>query len=268
MQISTTCPNCGADLTLSAPVEEIRSALPEADAMPPEELKQIETLARCFAHDFSENGDARVVLWVGKEYPPDFVVAERFYEYTFVVEKLREYDIVGKNILDVGSGSSILPGILVAYGNRVTCLDVQKIHVVWPDLTVLEADLLTSDLPRDFDLVVCISTVEHFGLGRWGDKLDVDGDFKGMAKLRSCLKPRGKLILTHPVGQPTVLFPAHRVYDKSRFSKLSSGFRSLETRFFRVDQEINAYRPCNEIEVYSETNVTGYAIACHLLEKI
>jgi len=54
--------------------------------------------------------------------------------------------------------------------------------------------------------------VEHVGLGRYGDPLDPEGDLKAMAELRRVLEPGGNLLFVVPVGQPRVMFNAHRIY--------------------------------------------------------
>ncbi|MFC1937100.1 DUF268 domain-containing protein, partial [Chloroflexota bacterium] len=111
------------------------------------------------------------------------------------------------------------------------------------------------------------STIEHFGLGRYGDKEDVDGDIKGMNTLRKYLKPRGLMVLTVPFGRATVAFPAHRVYNESRFSRLTSGFRILDKKFFGPIDRPNVFRPCSEEEAYSVDTEGSPAVVYCLLEK-
>lgn len=59
----------------------------------------------------------------------------------------------------------------------------------------------------------CMHTVEHIGLGRYGDPLDAQGDLKAIAELKRVLKPGGHLFFVTPVGQPVIQFNAHRVYS-------------------------------------------------------
>lgn len=59
----------------------------------------------------------------------------------------------------------------------------------------------------------CMHTVEHVGLGRYGDPLDYDGDLKAMRELRRVLAPGGDLLFVVPVGKPRVVFNAHRIYS-------------------------------------------------------
>lgn len=216
-----------------------------------------------------EGGGAKLTIWpCGGDRADVIPVGDRHYEYAFTVEKFREYDIRNKDVLDVGSSGSVLPTILAALVNRVVCVDVREWPVMWPNLEFVKSDLLESDISfGSFDVITCISTIEHFGLGRYGDKEDVDGDIKGMKLLKRCLKPNGLMILTVPFGRPAIAFPAHRIYDKSRFSRLISGFKILDKKFFGPIDRSDVYRPCSEKETYSVDTQGGYAIICTLLQK-
>ncbi len=70
----------------------------------------------------------------------------------------------------------------------------------------------------------CMHTVEHVGLGRYGDKLDPDGDLKAIKELIRVLAPDGSLLFVVPLGKPKIVFNAHRIYSlkqvKSYFSDL------------------------------------------------
>ncbi len=59
----------------------------------------------------------------------------------------------------------------------------------------------------------CMHTVEHIGLGRYGDELDPDGDLKAMEELKRVIKPGGSILFVTPVGKPRVEFNAHRIYS-------------------------------------------------------
>jgi SAM-dependent methyltransferase len=59
----------------------------------------------------------------------------------------------------------------------------------------------------------CMHTVEHIGLGRYGDKLDSNGDLTAIEEMKRVLKPGGSLLFVTPVGKPKVQFNAHRIYS-------------------------------------------------------
>ncbi len=59
----------------------------------------------------------------------------------------------------------------------------------------------------------CMHTIEHVGLGRYGDPIDYDGDIKATAEMARVLQPKGTLIFVTPVGKPCIEYNAHRIYS-------------------------------------------------------
>jgi len=59
----------------------------------------------------------------------------------------------------------------------------------------------------------CMHTIEHIGLGRYGDEIDPQGDTKSMDELKRVLQPGGDLLFVTPVGKPKIEFNAHRIYS-------------------------------------------------------
>lgn len=61
----------------------------------------------------------------------------------------------------------------------------------------------------------CMHTVEHVGLGRYGDPLDYDGDLKAMRELSRVVAQDGNLLFVTPVGgKARIMFNAHRIYTR------------------------------------------------------
>ncbi|CAJ0951153.1 unnamed protein product, partial [Mesorhabditis belari] len=67
-----------------------------------------------------------------------------------------------------------------------------------------------------FDFMISFSSLEHSGLGRYGDPLDPWGDVREMAKVLCLLKNRGLMIVGFPVGSDAVIWNAHRIYGAIR----------------------------------------------------
>ncbi len=61
--------------------------------------------------------------------------------------------------------------------------------------------------------ISCMHTIEHIGLGRYGDPLDALGDRRALTELQRVVAPGGSLLVVVPVGKPRVQFNAHRIYD-------------------------------------------------------
>ncbi len=92
--------------------------------------------------------------------------------------------------------------------------DYRPATLALPNFTSQHADL--TQLPFEDNSITslsCMHTVEHIGLGRYGDPIDPEGDIKAGRELARVLAPGGALIFVTPVGQPKIAFNAHRIYS-------------------------------------------------------
>jgi hypothetical protein len=94
-------------------------------------------------------------------------------------------------------------------------LDIRELSSKVPGLRFRQADLMQSagDNVASTDSLSCLHALEHFGLGRYGDPIDIDGWRKGLLHLSQMLVPGGHLYLSVPIGPQAVEFNAHRIFD-------------------------------------------------------
>lgn len=130
---------------------------------------------------------------------------------------------------DIGCETGAFPAMQLHAGiNEVTVFEVRDTHVDHPRVRVRVQDLTYADDVRpEFDLVTCLSTIEHIGLGRYGDPIDPWGDIKMAANLKRLLTPGGIMLISFPVGRGTVVFNQHRIYSAYRRDLLFEGFEIL-----------------------------------------
>jgi SAM-dependent methyltransferase len=160
--------------------------------------------------------------------------------------RLIEYDFVRgnidtshspKRILDVGCCESKLPIELAKLGHEVYGIDVGE----YPDpklFTFVQGDIRQMAFDNEFfDVVTAVSTVEHIGLGRYGDPIASDGDKEAMGEMKRLLKRGGgQLLMTVPCGKDTICYskdgvPLSRVYSSPSLVKLLHGFEILEMSY-------------------------------------
>jgi len=77
----------------------------------------------------------------------------------------------------------------------------------------------------------CMHVVEHIGLGRYGDKIDPEGDIKAINELKRVVAPGGSLLFVVPVGKPRMMFNAHRIYS---FDGVVENFKDFELKEFSL----------------------------------
>ena len=61
--------------------------------------------------------------------------------------------------------------------------------------------------------ISCLHTLEHLGLGRYGDKLSLQAFENGLSNLLLSTPVNSSLIISFPVGIPRIYFNAHRIID-------------------------------------------------------
>ena len=125
--------------------------------------------------------------------------------------------------LDIGSR---IDGFVshVAVFRPIEILDIRHQRRIVENIIFRQADLL--DLPPDLinstDSISALHSLEHFGLGRYGDRVDYDGFDKVMLNIIKILKPGGKFYLSVPIGAQRIEFNAHRVFSMDYLLNLVS----------------------------------------------
>ena len=118
-------------------------------------------------------------------------------------------------------------------GRRVYGLDPDAPHPI-RNVGVARGTIVAPPFPPgSFDLILCISTVEHIGLPIYGQHEFPHGDIFAMRHVRRLLAPGGRLLLTVPFGRAQVN-PWFRVYDQRSLRRLTGGFRTLSAAFYRL----------------------------------
>lgn len=84
----------------------------------------------------------------------------------------------------------------------------------------------------------CMHTVEHIGLGRYGDPIDPTGDLKAMRELTRVVSKNGNLLFVVPVGKPKVMYNAHRIYS---FEQIIAAFNGLKLQEFSLVPDVGYF---------------------------
>ena len=98
---------------------------------------------------------------------------------------------------------------------EIEVLDIRPLTSETPGITFTQADVMAlgPEWAGVTDSASCLHALEHFGLGRYGDDIDVDGWRRGLDSLARMLEPRGVLYLSVPTGAvQRTEFNAHRVF--------------------------------------------------------
>ena len=155
-------------------------------------------------------------------------------EYKFVFKHLPK---VGSTILDVGCCDSLLALKLARKGYKVYGIDTRRYSEKHLDLTCYQGDITGTSFPIEFfDTVIAVSTIEHIGLGVYGDPIHEDADTKAIKEISRILKHRGTLIVTVPFAAKYEVAVwqggGERYYDMDSLRNLFQDFHVKAREFF------------------------------------
>lgn len=108
------------------------------------------------------------------------------------------------------------------YDYRPAALQLSNLSSGFADLT---------QLPFENASVIslsCMHTIEHIGLGRYGDPIDPEGDLKAINEIKRVIKPGGTVLFVTPVGRSRIEYNAHRIYSFEQITSYFSGFTLQE----------------------------------------
>ena len=158
---------------------------------------------------------------------------ERAVEYGFVFNCLAE--LAPSTVLDVGAGTTALPSLLRTCNYRVTAID--NISDYWPHgmrnrhFYVLDDDITGSKLTEQYDIVLCISVLEHV----------VEYE-RALATMASLTKPGGHVLITCPYGESA---GSANCYDRE--DSYGKDFPFICRQFTRTDFEQWCHRTGAEL---------------------
>ncbi len=107
-------------------------------------------------------------------------------------------------------------------------------------------------------------TIEHVGLGRYGDPIDPDGDLKAIAELIRVLAPGGSFLFVTPVGAPRIQFNAHRIYS---YDQIIGYFSGLKLEQFSLVPDNGVQRGLIADATKEMADAQAYGCGCFWFKK-
>jgi SAM-dependent methyltransferase len=190
--------------------------------------------------------------------PFGFSFEARLIEYDFVISKLKT-KTKNQRLLDIGCCENRMFDKIQSEKLEIYGIDINICPHDNP-ITFIKANAERIPfLDNSFDVVTAVSTIEHIGLGRYGDSLSSTGDITTMDEIKRVLKPKGNLLLTVPFGIDTLCYskdgvPLCRIYSSVSLNNLLSGFKIQETSYIVKRKGIWYHTsPSNAIIIASRT---------------
>ena len=136
----------------------------------------------------------------------------------------------GKHVLVIGSETPWLESMLLTKGAKmVSTLEYKKLQSTHPQIQTLmpdEFDQLYWNGTR-FDALVTYSSLEHSGLGRYGDRLNPWGDLITLAKSWCILKPKSLAMVGVPAYKDYLFYNMNRRYGLKTLPHLFANWQQI-----------------------------------------
>lgn len=160
------------------------------------------------------------------------IITERIVEYPVFFSHIEPKPSRKVKVLDIGCYYSNFPIQLASMGYSVVGVDLQDYELTHPNFRFLKGDINRLKIKGNFfDIVTSISTIEHIGLGVYGDEKDEGADAKAINKIHKLLKKGGTLMISVPFGVKNET-SSYRVYDFGSIIKLLSLFQIEKMLYF------------------------------------
>ncbi len=145
-----------------------------------------------------------------------------FYQDTWAARRI--FELSPRVVVDVGS-TALLVGIISQHIPTIS-IDIRPLPVSLPGLTSKTGSI--TDLPlgdESVELLSSMCVIEHIGLSRYGDELDVQGSVSAFREVSRVIRPGGHFLFSVPVSHtPGVSFNAHRIFSKAQVQALLPDF--------------------------------------------
>ncbi len=154
--------------------------------------------------------------------------AHYVYHTSWAARKVREinperHTDISSSLYFCGLVSAFIP--VDFYDYRPADLNLSGLKSAHTDLTKLDfADNSLKSLS-------CMHTIEHIGLGRYGDPIDPKGDLTAINELKRVVAIGGSILFVVPVGVPRIEYNAHRIYS---FEMIQDYFKELKLQEFSL----------------------------------
>jgi len=180
---------------------------------------------------------------------------DRAIEWGFVTENLPPDPMSTRRVLDFGP----MDGFHLSHdasnkGYKVIAVGLEDIYPPHPGIQYIRQDIMTVEFDESFDYILNSSTIEHVGLGRYGDPVGADLDLAAMRHLRKWMRLDGDgiMLLTLPVGVDAVVGYYHRVYGRERLPRLLEGYAVLREQYWVKADDNSQWLSCTKERALAE----------------
>ena len=172
-------------------------------------------------------------------------------------------EIGASKLVDISS--SIMFCSAVSAFIKVEHYDFRKADLSLPGIKCGQENLLNLSFNNNsIECLSCMHVIEHVGLGRYGDDINLHDDKNAANELIRVLSKNGFLLVVLPLGEKSkIRFNAHRIYS---FDIVINMFNSLSLKEFSFyNDKTNEFK---KNALPSDIMGSEYGCGCFVFQKI
>lgn len=187
-----------------------------------------------------------------------------FHQDLLVARLIHEHN--PKRHIDIASRVDGFVAHVASY-RTIEVVDVRPLkNSIHENINFRQFDFMNPEDLGKTDSLSCLHAIEHFGLGRYSDPIDINGHNKGISNLVKLVEKGGRMYLSFPIGKSDeVYFNAHRIFHPSSIFRHPDIKQTMQLiRFDYVDDNGDLHLSKSIAEVPSDTN---YGCGIYTFEK-
>ena len=157
---------------------------------------------------------------------------------------------------DIGSRIDGFIAQLACQKKKIVLIDIRPLEAKIEGVHFIQSDATTLEniANESIDSLSALCSLEHFGLGRYGDPIDPDACFKSFKSIQRVMKSEGEIFISVPIGIEHLEFNAHRVFFPRT---IVESFNEMELQEFSVinpnpkgiEYNVNIHKYDNELGI-------------------
>lgn len=146
-----------------------------------------------------------------------------------------------KTHYDIGSRIDGFIGHLATFHDDIVLIDVRPLERSIPSVSFIQADAtnLSQLADNSIESISALCSLEHFGLGRYGDAINPEACFEAFESIKRVTQKGGDVYISVPIGYEHLEFDAHRIFYPSTIVRAFQPFSLVEfSSVYENDDEI------------------------------
>ncbi|MGB3947491.1 MAG: DUF268 domain-containing protein [Bacteroidia bacterium] len=142
---------------------------------------------------------------------------------------------------DIGSSISGFVAHVASF-REIEVIDIRPLDSTIKNVTFVQLDMMDDRKlsTLQYESISSLHAIEHFGLGRYGDPIDVNGHIKAIQNIHKIIKQGGRFYFSVPIGPQRIEFNAHRVFSLTYLIKNLEDKFTIE-RFSYIDDKFDFF---------------------------